>query len=130
MLRAGVEGLADGAGSVGLAAPAVLAVTVLTSDTEAPPETMAQRLDWAVEAGCGGFVCAAAEVAEAKKRAPELLAVVPGIRPAGGPTHDQGRPATPGVALANGADILVIGRPVTAVSDRAGAAAALLADLL
>jgi orotidine-5'-phosphate decarboxylase len=129
MLRAGVEGLAEGAASVGLPAPAVLAITVLTSDTSAPPETMAQRLGWAVEAGCGGFVCAAAEVPDAKKLAPDLLAVVPGIRLSGRATHDQARAATPKGAFANGADILVIGRAVTGASDRAAAAAELVADI-
>jgi orotidine-5'-phosphate decarboxylase len=43
--------------------------------------------------------------------------VVPGIRPAGAPTHDQTRTATPQEAAANGADLLVIGRAVTAADD-------------
>jgi orotidine-5'-phosphate decarboxylase len=129
MLRAGVEGLVEGAKSAGLAVPTVLAVTVLTSDREAPPETMAQRLGWAVDAGCGGFVCAAGEVAEAKRLAPDLVAVVPGIRMPGTPTHDQARAATPHDAFANGADVLVIGRTVTGASDRAAAAAALVAAI-
>src|SRR6185436_532173 len=61
MLLAGVDVLAQWAASVGLTAQIGLAVTVLTSDTEAPPEVMAQRLEWAREGKCGGFVCAAAE---------------------------------------------------------------------
>ena len=129
MLRAGVEGLAAGASSVGLPDPIALAVTVLTSDTSAPPETMKQRLSWAREAKCGGFVCAASEVAEAKRQEPDLIAVVPGIRTGGTPTHDQARAATPEAALKNGADLIVIGRTVTAASDRAGAAAALVGAL-
>jgi orotidine-5'-phosphate decarboxylase len=129
MLRAGIQGLAAGASSVGLPAPCALAVTVLTSDKTAPPETMSRRLAWAREAGCGGFVCAAAEVAEAKRLAPDLLAVVPGIRTGGVPTHDQARVATPEAALANGADLIVVGRTVTAAPDRAGAAAALVGAL-
>jgi orotidine-5'-phosphate decarboxylase len=129
MLRAGVEGLAAGASSVGLPAPCALAVTVLTSDTTAPPETMSQRLAWARKAACGGFVCAAAEVREAKRLAPDLLAVVPGIRTGGAPTHDQARAATPEAALANGADLIVVGRTVTGASDRPSAAAALVGAL-
>ena len=48
-----------------------------------PAHVFAHRVRPAVEAGCGGLVCAAAEVADAKRLAPRLLAVVPGIRPAG-----------------------------------------------
>ena len=126
MLRAGVEGLSEGAQSADLDAPVALAVTVLTSDTEAPPSTMAHRIGWAIESGCGGLVCAAAEVHFAKELAPHLLAVVPGIRLGGSPTHDQARAATPEEAFARGADLLVIGRTVTGAQDRAAAAAALV----
>src|SRR5438552_12112014 len=129
MLRAGVEGLAEGASSVGLPAPVGLGVTVLTSERDAPPEVMTQRLAWAREAKCGGFVCAAAEVAAAKKQEPDLLAVVPGIRTGGTPTHDQARAATPDEAFANGADLIVVGRTVTGASDRGAAAAALVEAL-
>jgi orotidine-5'-phosphate decarboxylase len=82
-----------------------------------------------VEGGCGGVVCAAADVAEARRLAPQLLTVVPGIRPAGTPVHDQGRVATPAEALTAGADLLVVGRAVTAASDRRKAAAALAGSM-
>ena len=82
----------------------------------------------ALEARCGGLVCAAADVAEAKELAPHLVTVVPGIRPAGAPTHDQGRPATPAEAFASGADLIVVGRAVTAAPSRREAAAALVAS--
>src|SRR5438270_894976 len=65
----------------------------------------------------------------AKEIAPRLLTVVPGLRPAGVPAHDQARAATPSEALAAGADLLVIGRAVTAASDRAAAASELVASL-
>jgi orotidine-5'-phosphate decarboxylase len=61
---------------------------------------------------------------------PPLLAVVPGIRLPGGATHDQARVSTPAEAIEAGADVLVIGRAVTAVSDPEAAAAALSAVLL
>jgi orotidine-5'-phosphate decarboxylase len=125
MLRAGVEGLNEGALRAGLDPPAALAVTVLTSDGGAPPEILARRVAAAVEARCAGVVCAASDVAEAKQIAPNLLAVVPGIRPAGSATHDQARSATPEAALRAGADLLVIGRAVTHANDREAAAAAL-----
>jgi orotidine-5'-phosphate decarboxylase len=58
-----------------------------------------------------------------------LTKIVPGIRPAGAPRHDQGRAATPREAYDAGADILVIGRPVTAVDDRVAAARAIHQEL-
>lgn len=130
VLRAGVEGLTEGAERAGLPVPSALAVTILTSDADAPPHILAKRVTAAVEARCAGVVCAAADVAEAKQLAPRLLAVVPGLRPPGAPTHDQARAATPADALAAGADILVIGRAVTAAADRAAAAAELVASLV
>ena len=113
-LLAGVEGLAEGAARAGLPAPVVLAVTVLTSEAEAPADLVRARVEAARDAGCGGFVCAASDLSEAKAVAPGLLAVVPGIRLAGTGRDDQGRAATPAEALRAGADMLVIGRAVTA----------------
>lgn len=127
MLRAGADGLREGATEVGLPPPLALAVTVLTSDAGAPAHVLPARVALAAEAGCGGIVCAAADVAEAKTIAPRLVAVVPGIRLGGTPRHDQARAATPEEALAAGADILVVGRAVTAAPDRAAAAAAVAA---
>ena len=129
MLRAGVDGLRDGAEAAGLPAPVALAVTILTSDSGAPPHILGRRVMTAVEGGCGGVVCAASDVREAKELAPRLLAVVPGIRPASVDSHDQARPATPQQALAAGADVLVIGRAVTAAPDPARAAAELVESL-
>lgn len=129
VLRAGVEGLTEGAERAGLPTPAALGVTILTSDPDAPPHILAKRVAAAVEARCAGVVCAAADVAEAKSIAPRLLTVVPGLRPPGSPSHDQARSATPADALSAGADILVIGRAVTAAADRPAAASALIDSL-
>jgi orotidine-5'-phosphate decarboxylase len=129
VLRAGVEGFLEGADKAGLPPPHALAVTILTSDADAPPHILRRRLAFAVEARCDGVVCAASDVRETKLWAPAMLAVVPGIRPAGSPVHDQVRAATPEAALAAGADILVVGRAVTAAEDREAAAAALAASL-
>jgi orotidine-5'-phosphate decarboxylase len=128
-LRAAVEGLGEGASNAGLRRPAVLAVTILTSESDAPRSLLRQRVQAAVEAGCGGIVCAAGDVTEAKRMAPRLLAAVPGIRLADGDVHDQARASTPAGAVAAGADILVVGRAVTAAADPAEAAARILADL-
>jgi len=127
MLRAGVEGLLTGADQAGLEAPAAIAVTVLTSDDAAPPHILGKRVAAAVEGGCSGIVCAASDVREAKQLAPRLFAVVPGIRLEGTDPHEHARAATPDEALIAGADLLVVGRAVTAATDRVAAAAAVAA---
>lgn len=130
MLRAGVEGLQDGAREAGLAIPTALAITVLTSDADAPEHIVPARLRTAVEAGCGGIVCAASDLKDIRELAPRTLRVVPGIRAEGAERHDQPKAATPKSALDAGANLLVIGRPVTLADDPAAAAAALFADLV
>lgn len=129
MLRAGVDGLAVGAESAGLPRPTALAVTVLTSDGGAPEHILSKRVATAIEAGCGGLVCAVSDAAEARLLAPTLTIVTPGIRPTGTPTHDQTRAATPQAAFDAGADLLVIGRAVTEAPDPILAAAALVESL-
>jgi orotidine-5'-phosphate decarboxylase len=121
-LKAGVEGFSDGAHGAGLPPPAVLGVTVLTSEAEAPAELVRLRARLCAEAGCGGLVCAASDLAFAKQAAPGLLAVVPGIRLAGKGPDDHGRAATPADAVRDGADLLVIGRAVIAAEDPEDAA--------
>lgn len=127
MLRAGVDGLLEGAEGAGLATPTALAVTVLTSDDGAPDHIVPSRVRVAVESGCGGLVLAAEDLQTARELAPRLRRVVPGIRLAGTDRHDQFRAASPQEAVANGADLLVIGRTVTAAGDPRGAAAAVAA---
>ncbi|MDQ6616108.1 MAG: orotidine-5'-phosphate decarboxylase [Actinomycetota bacterium] len=130
MLRAGVEGLANGASLAGLDPPMALAVTMLTSDTGAPEHVLGNRVRAALEANCGGVVCAATDAAEVKQLAPGFTVVVPGIRTEGSPRHDHGRAATPGEAFAAGADLLVVGRTVTAAPDRAAAASQLIGSIV
>jgi orotidine-5'-phosphate decarboxylase len=125
MLRAGVEGLVTGAEQAGLEAPAAIAVTVLTSDDAAPPHILGKRVALALEGGCAGIVCSASDVREAKQIAPRLFAVVPGIRLAGTERHDHARASTPDEAIVAGADLLVVGRAVTAAADRLAAAASI-----
>lgn len=127
MLRAGVEGLAAGAGDGGHPPPVALGVTVLTSEADA--SAFPARLRAAVAGGCPGVVCSVAEVAAAKGAAPQVLTVVPGIRLPGGAIHDQSRIGSPAAALEAGADILVVGRAVTGASDPARAAAELASVL-
>ncbi len=117
----------------------LIAVTVLTSLDEADLSAMgvfgdphAQVLRLAAlsrEAGLDGVVCSSHEVAALKAEWDEGLFVVPGIRPDGAATGDQKRVMTPRAALAAGAGILVIGRPITSADDPAAAAAAIAATL-
>jgi orotidine-5'-phosphate decarboxylase len=129
MLRAGVEGLRTGAARAGLPEPTALAVTVLTSDADAPPHIVPKRVRLALEASCGGLVCAVDDLSDVRAIAPRLTLVVPGLRATGADTHDQARVGTPAEALAAGADLLVVGRAVTAAPDRVAAAEALVSSL-
>jgi orotidine-5'-phosphate decarboxylase len=118
----------------------VTAVTVLTSMTEddlaavglqGPALDAARRLAvLAVSAGARAIVCSPQEVAAIRAEVPDdVVLITPGVRPAGVALGDQARVATPEQALADGADLLVIGRPITAADDVAAAAAALAASL-
>jgi orotidine-5'-phosphate decarboxylase len=102
---------------------------VLTSDIDASPRTLIDRVALAAEAGCGGVVCAAPDLEVVRELAPRLVKVTPGIRPAGSAADDQARVMDPASALAAGADLLVIGRPVTRAADPELAAAEIAAAL-
>lgn len=117
MVRAAVTGLAAGASAAGVEAPCALGVTVLTSDLTAAPDEVERRMAIGRDGGCGGFICAGAEVADAHRVAPGLITYVPGIRLADADVNDQGRPTTPESAIRAGATILGVGRTVTAAAD-------------
>jgi len=135
MVRAAVEGLASADPGAG-----VLAVTVLTSLTDedlasigvaAPARDQVSRLtEVSAAAGAEGVVCSVAEVSVAKRAAPALITVTPGVRPAGSAVGDQRRVATPEEAVRAGSDYLVIGRPITRANDPAAAAEAIAADVM
>jgi len=122
MMQAAVEGLYAGSDGAGLERPTALAVTVLPTDTDAPPHIVPQRVRMAVVAGCGGLVCAAADLPAAREAGPELLRVVPGIRPMGELWPDQPRSVTAAEAVEAGADLLVVGRAVLGSPDPIAAA--------
>ncbi|HKD86254.1 MAG TPA: orotidine-5'-phosphate decarboxylase [Terriglobales bacterium] len=135
MLKAAVEAAAQSS-----AKPLVLAVTVLTSFTDAdvqeigvPGTVLNQALHLgalARSAGCGGLVSSAKEVAELRRELGEGFAIVtPGIRPAGSTAGDQARVVTPADAIAAGATHLVIGRPILEAPDPAKAAADIVAEI-
>jgi orotidine-5'-phosphate decarboxylase len=124
------------------AAPAtrIVAVTVLTSLCErdlsqiglaGPVSEAARRLAvLAVESGARGLVCSPQEVAAIRADVgDDVLLITPGVRPAGAAVNDQARVATPEEALRSGADLLVIGRPITGAADPGAAAATIAAAL-
>jgi len=75
-------------------------------------------------------VCSPQEVAAVRAEVgPDVVLVTPGVRPVGADLNDQARVATPEQALADGASLLVIGRPITAAADVSTAAAAIAASL-
>ncbi|HEY5171255.1 MAG TPA: orotidine-5'-phosphate decarboxylase [Acidimicrobiia bacterium] len=120
MLRAGVEGLAEGARDAGDARAIPIAVTVLTSDPDA--RAFDERLARAVEAGCGGVVCSVEEVERVHALRPDFLTIVPGVRFADGALHDQARVGTPEHVARAGGNLLVMGRAVTGTDDPRAAA--------
>jgi orotidine-5'-phosphate decarboxylase len=118
----------------------VAAVTVLTSlsaeDLEllgiagAPQDVVRRWARIAVDAGARAIVCSPQEVAVVRESVgPDVVLITPGVRPAGADVHDQARVATPQQALADGANLLVVGRPITGAEDP-GVAAAQLRDSL
>jgi orotidine-5'-phosphate decarboxylase len=130
MLRAGVEGLREGAAGAELPAASSLAVTALTSEADVSDHMLRQRVMIGLDAGCDGFVCAASDLHTVRELAPAATLVTPGIRPAGASADDQARTASPQVALADGSDLLVVGRPVTQAADPQQAARELVAALV
>ena len=120
--------------------PRLLAVTVLTSMdaneltgigiTESPVNQVLRLARLAQASGINGMVCSPEEVAILRKETgPDTLLVIPGIRPAGSAIEDQKRIATPAQAVAHGASMLVVGRPITRAADPAEAARSILQEI-
>jgi orotidine-5'-phosphate decarboxylase len=140
MMRAAAESARKAAGERRVPRPLVIAVTVLTSldrralETEVGVVASVERhvvdlADRAHEAGLDGCVASPQETRPLRRAmGPRWVIVTPGIRPVSA-DDDQARVATPSAALADGADYLVVGRPITQAPDPAAAARAILADL-
>lgn len=118
----------------------ITAVTVLTSlDSQtlvelglagSPLDVVVRWSQMAVAAGARALVCSPHEVAAVRDVVGnDITLITPGVRPVGADSDDQRRVATPEQALADGADLLVIGRPITGKPDPASAAAALAESL-
>lgn len=136
MLDAAIEGLADGASGN---EAGVLAITVLTSlDQDSITSTgikgsvgeqVGRMARLAAAAGAEGAVSSVRECRVVAEAAPSLLRVTPGIRGPDDPDDDQAQAATPAEAVARGADLIVVGRPITRAADPISAATAIRSDL-
>ena len=130
MVAAAVRGAQAGSDEAGIAAPTILAVTVLSSlagEGLASPASLAYE---AQAAGATGVVVSGDDVTQVREVTGDAFClVVPGIRPKGSNGHDQVRILTPEEAIERGADYLVLGRPITASSDPANVARAILASV-
>jgi len=119
---------------------AVIAVTVLTSLRDedvreagfasGPAELVPRLARLALEAGLDGVVAAPTDAARLRRElGSDFLIVTPGIRPAGSTKDDQARIATPAEAVLQGADYIVVGRPITQAADPLNAAEAIVAEM-
>lgn len=140
MLRAAAAGAAEGAAATGHTPPRILAVTVLTSLSDAElaalgytqdASTLAAHLaSLAQRSGIDGLVCSPREARRLRQAATsDLFLCTPGIRPAGAAAGDQARAETPAFAIAEGASLLVVGRPIHGAEDPVAAARALNAEV-
>jgi len=121
MLKAAIEGANEGAAQSGKESPLVLGITMLTSISQdvmnlklGIPGKVADEVkllaEMAAEVGMKGFVCSPHEAPVLRKfLSPDTALVTPAIRLPGNDVQDQARPGSPDVAVANGADFLVVG---------------------
>jgi orotidine-5'-phosphate decarboxylase len=132
-----VQSAVQGAKGSGLK---ILAVTVLTSMDEADlqesgiswnmEDLVMRRARKSINAGCDGVIASGKEARDIRRMAgPGLIIVTPGIRPAGAAADDQKRAATPKDAIQEGADYLVVGRPIRDASNPRAAAQQILDEM-
>jgi orotidine-5'-phosphate decarboxylase len=123
MMRAAAEGARRGADQAGVDPPLVIAVTVLSSHAGEGLASPASLAFEAQAAGLAGVVVSGEDVHEVRQvLGEEALLAVPGIRPSGANGDDQVRVLTPARALEQGADYLIVGRPITGAPDPVGVA--------
>jgi orotidine-5'-phosphate decarboxylase len=139
MMQAALEAAREATPADG-APPEIVAVTVLTSlgDEDLPTigqtgpvaEQVVRLAQLTVESGLAGIVSSARELALLRSRlGPDPLLVVPGLRPIWAAAQDQKRVVTPSDAVRLGADILVVGRPITGDRDPKSAARRIRAEI-
>jgi len=140
MMKAAVKGVKRFQDETGKKGPALLAVTLLTSLSEAEIATdlnipyrasdMVMLLTYtAMKSGMDGIVASPHETSKIKKRIGNKIVVTPGIRPRGFSKNDQSRISTPSDAIRSGADYLVIGRPIWRASNPAAVLDSIVKDI-
>jgi len=140
MMQAAHGAAVETADKLGVARPLILGVTVLTSLSDSdlkmlghltPMTDQVRRLaSLAQDCKLDGIVCSPHELRELRTLCgPDMILVCPGIRPKGAKADDQKRTLTPPEAIANGANYLVMGRPITGADDPALAARDVLEGL-
>jgi orotidine-5'-phosphate decarboxylase len=130
MVRAAVDGAAEGAGQAGVPPPDVVAVTVLSSLAEAAGASPASLAFEALTAGAAGAVVAGDDVKVVREALDDTaVLVVPGVRPAGHGSNDHVQVLTPSEAMDAGADHVVVGRPITEAADPGAMAEAILREV-
>lgn len=143
MMRAALEGVEQAlAGDASLKRPLVIAVTQLTSTSQAVlndeigiggsvADAVVRYARLAREAGLGGVVASPQEVKLIKAACGESFrTITPGIRPAGADVGDQSRIMTPRQAIDEGTDFMVIGRPITAAANPREALESIIEELI
>lgn len=130
----------EAAEALGTSRPRLLAVTILTSHGAdelaqiglsggATPH-VARLATLAVAAGADGVVCSPQEIKSLRTQLGHgALIVTPGVRPVGSATNDQQRTATPTAAIRDGANMLVVGRPISSAADPRAAARAIVDEI-
>lgn len=140
MMKTAADTVRAEAKKMGIEAPKIIAVTILTSINEADWEGLGQTVsikDQVIrlakltkEAGLDGVVASPQEAKFIREACGEdFLIITPGVRPAGASIDDQSRIATPAKALADGATHLVVGRPIRAAQNPVEAAENILKEM-
>ena len=137
MMKTAADKLRAEAAAAGIVKPKLIAITVLTSINQAEwcgalkiSEQVVEFAKLAKSAGLDGVVASPQEAKIIRETCgKDFLIVTPGIRPAGSDINDQSRISTPAAAIRNGANYLVVGRPIRASDNPRDAAEKILAEI-
>jgi orotidine-5'-phosphate decarboxylase len=128
MINAAIKAAQEESQALGVERPRIVGVSVLTSlgredltemgIHKTPSEQVAHLAQFAASCGADGLVCSAEDLVQIRSKVPEtLILITPGIRPSWSQKGDQKRIATPQIAIQSGANLLVIGRPISDAAD-------------
>ena len=141
MMKTAADKLAEESARLGIAKPKLIAVTILTSINQSDWEGLGygateisaqvvRLAKLAKSAGVDGVVASPQEAKLIRENCgDDFIIITPGVRPAGSAVNDQSRIATPSAAIKNGANYLVVGRPITKAENPKDAAEKILAEI-